>query len=64
MAKKIKKSALFGDYCFREKHMGMSPDVIRAQLDQEARARIATSMSAVRFFNPQWPWLRQLNNAS
>ncbi|HEX8215066.1 MAG TPA: hypothetical protein VF582_06290 [Allosphingosinicella sp.] len=58
MAKKINKSMLFGDYCFREKYLGMSPAAIRAQVDREARERIAVSASRVRFFEPPWPWLR------
>ena len=49
---------LFGDYGFREKHLGMCPDALRAQVFREAKERIARSASRVRYFEPAWPWLR------
>jgi len=60
MAKKINKSMLFGDYCFREKYLGMCPDQIRAQIFHKAREGIARSASigSVRDFHPTWPWLQ------
>ena len=59
MTTRTSKKLAYGDYCFREPHLGKSPAEIRRDLAERARAHIRSSMAkAPRFLPADWPWIR------
>ena len=59
MTTRTSQKLAYGDYCFREPHLGKSPAEIRRDLAERARAHIRASMAkAPRFLPANWPWVR------
>jgi hypothetical protein len=59
MTTRTSKKIAYGDYCFREPHLGRTPLQIRQDLAERARLHIGRSMAkAPRFLPAEWHWVR------